>query len=752
MSTPTPPYHFHRMKRRYQWLRGMEVLLWSLAGGLLTYVVLKLFPIPIWLPRVSGVLVICTIAIDFSRRIHLYRIRDNDLAVYLNRHYPLLQESADLLLIDDEELSSLQQLQKIKTIQRFENLYPEIKLPHYIGRAAGVFALCILLGVALTALTRKNQITEPTSGVSAQQANIDKKKLPVSIRSATILIAPPSYTGIAKTTSSDFNLQIPEGSLVEWKISFSTNVIEPQIILSAKDTLEIPQNLGDYKIMRSFNTSGFYQLTWMNPDSSIQSTDYFKIEIIKDQAPSIVVQNLGQFLELDVNDNPNIHLNATLTDDYGLQQTSIVATVSKGSGEAIKFREEKLTFDKPKNIAGKEIQATRLIDLTKMGIQPGDELYFYIEVQDTKTPSPNRSRTDTYFIALKDTSTVETSFDAGLGVDLMPEYFRSQRQIIIDSEKLLKEKKTLAKKIFNERSNSLAHDQKILRLRYGEFLGEEFESSIGPQSVIEDHESDDQDIEKKFGHAHDTENEHNLIEEKKHAHDQKESDQARKQDPSKEYVHAHDSDEEATFLTQSIRAKLKAAITIMWDAELYLRLYQPEKSLPFQYKALKLLKEISQDSRIYVHRTGFDPPPLKEEKRLTANLSEIQTSTITVHSKKSEEYSAIRAAVLEIEKILKEDSIMISADASSTFKKAGHELAAIELIQPGGYLETLSLLKKLSTGEIKNVKTRDALLQIRKSLWQVLPQKTMSPQAPTGVTHALDLEFLKNLEASKQNH
>ena len=64
----------------------------------------------------------------------------------------------------------------------------------------------------------------------------------------------------------------------------------------------------------------------------------------------------------------------------------------------------------------------------------------------------------------------------------MPEYFRSQRQIIIDSEKLLREKKCIAKETFNARSNSLAYDQKVLRLRYGEFLGEEFESGIGPQA------------------------------------------------------------------------------------------------------------------------------------------------------------------------------------------------------------------------------------------------------------------------------
>ena len=87
-----------------------------------------------------------------------------------------------------------------------------------------------------------------------------------------------------------------------------------------------------------------------------------------------------------------------------------------------------------------------------------------------------------------------TTVDAGLGVDLMPEYFRSQRQIIIDSEKLLREKKGIAKETFNARSNSLAYDQKVLRLRYGEFLGEEFESGIGPQSTTEEDHAGEVDV------------------------------------------------------------------------------------------------------------------------------------------------------------------------------------------------------------------------------------------------------------------
>ena len=59
----------------------------------------------------------------------------------------------------------------------------------------------------------------------------------------------------------------------------------------------------------------------------------------------------------------------------------------------------------------------------------------------------------------------------------MPAYFRSQRQIIIDAEALLKEKPKLAQEKFVQRSDNIGVDQRLLRLRYGQFLGEESEGA-----------------------------------------------------------------------------------------------------------------------------------------------------------------------------------------------------------------------------------------------------------------------------------
>lgn len=742
-------YYLHKMRQRYRWIRGAEILIWALAAGLVSFYVSRLFLMPTVIDLTIASFVTCITAVAGIRQSRLLKISEKELALYLNRNYGALKDSADLLLRSDEELSPLQKLQKTKTVEILDEIYPTIKIPHHIGKAACVFIASVAISAALTSFKAKTFVTKQRVELPGDTSRVANNNLPTTIEKATITISPPAYTKISKHASNDFNLRVEEGSIVEWTISFKGQVNSSQIILSGRDSLPMIKHDDTFQVKSTFVNSGFYQLAWVKADGVMQYSDYYKIDVVKDQPPSIAVGNLDQFIEIQPTDNLRINLQATISDDYGMHNASIIATVSKGSGEAVKFREERLAFDAPKQISGNKVRATKLIDLHKLGLEPGDELYFYIEASDIKRPTPNLARTHTYFIALQDTASLETSVDGSLGVDLMPEYFRSQRQIIIDTEKLLTERKKISREHFNERSNSLAHDQKMLRMRYGEFLGEEFESNIGPSDHSEEIETD---ITEKFGHSHDTKNEHNLVEEKNESKKHVHSTDQEKEDPLKEFVHAHDRDEEATFFIQSIKAKLKAAITIMWDAELHLRLYQPTNSLPYQYKALKLLKEISQDSRIYVHRTGFDPPPLKEDKRLTGDLSEIGHSIAKNETSHDELYPDIRKAVTLIEKLLQNKSLTLSLDEKNILTNAGRELAELELKKPGGHLKTLSLLKMITQGEGNTSTPKDALLKIRMSFSKVLPNQVQYPQATSTTTHDLDLEFLKSLEAANQKN
>lgn len=752
MSIQEANDRIQNLKRRYLLTRSLEIVLYSVAAFLLTYAFTGLFTAqPEWK---IGIASMTGLIVASERTIHYKLLSLNHTAFiqFLNQHYPQLEESADLFLKDNSSLNLLQQLQLQKTLVKFNVLYPEIKLPNSILQSAIVFTAGVIFYFGLTAFVPK-PIVGRDSHFESPLENITGNAEPTIaiINKLTIQITPPEYTSIKPFTAETPGIIIPEGSRVTWTATFSSTVEEAKILLSGNDSVTMrSSDLLNFSTRSEISESGFYQVQWKD-QNEIVTSDYYKIEVVKDQVPKLSIDNLNQFTQLSFSDKLLVNVKSTLRDDYGLSDASIIATVSKGSGESVKFREERLRFDSPTKISGKDIQGEVTLNLNKLGLEPGDELYFYVEAFDNKVSVHNYNRTETFFIALQDTTTTTYIEDEGLGVDLMPEYFRSQRQIIIDTEKLLKDRKKISKQEFNSTSNELGYDQKVLRLRYGQFLGEEFEGAIGKVEVDDHEDESTESIIEKFGHAHDKENEHNLVADKKAvpgAHDHGGStDPNAKEDPLAAFAHNHDDGEVATFFVQSVRAKLKAALTVMWDAELHLRLFDPKTSLPYQYTALKLLKEISNDSRIYVHRTGFDPPPLKEEKRLSGDLSEVNSPTLKQNQQVVETYPAIRQVINLVEDMIGTNRTAVSSTEQQLFQKAGQELAQVAIEQPGKHLEGLSMLKLLADGSGNESERKAALVGVRKILWSVLPQESVSPAKKPVLMHKLDQQFLQNLES-----
>ena len=447
---------------------------------------------------IMSVAVVVVVIIIGMVRYRLFQLSNKEFIQYLNSNYPQLEESADLLQSDADLLTSLQKLQLQKTVQHFDSIYPEIKLPNFLPQSLGIFVLCAVAYFGLISFISPPSETTEEAPINIASVIDNPAKESATISFLSISVAPPSYTQIKTFTSSTPDLKVPEGSEVRWSVNFSSPVTHPKIFLSGKDSIDLRLLNDQYTTSVNLNESGFYQIQWTDNQKVVRS-DYYKIEIIKDQVPKVVVDNLNQFTRLSLADQRKLTLQSTLTDDYGLTKASIIATISKGSGESVKFREERLQFEKPTTISGKKVTAELKLDLNKLGMEPGDELYFYVEAVDNKTPSPNHNRTETFFIALQDTTQQVAVEDEGLGVDLMPEYFRSQRQIIIDTEKLLKERKKRTVQEFKSTSNELGYDQKVLRLRYGQFLGEEFEGQIGKVEVAEDDDDHESTIE-KFSH------------------------------------------------------------------------------------------------------------------------------------------------------------------------------------------------------------------------------------------------------------
>ncbi|MTI39501.1 tryptophan-rich sensory protein [Fulvivirga lutimaris] len=732
----------NRLKNQWRGLLVLESVLWLVGLMSLVYVINSKYGIG--LGNVHLILVLVPIYTLLLLYFKPWKVDIKRSAQWVDLKLEDAENSAYLLISDTSSLSFLATLQQQRISNRIAQMAKQIYPPLHLLRMLGPFVIMVLISWVINISPafeslHPNNDNQNTSPIIFNSADTTVKKEPAKILTQTVSVRPPAYTGLKSTSSAQMNVAALIGSRVNWLLEFNQPINKVLIETVGGSQFNFTKRNDKYQVSLSLEESGFYKFVFFDEAETRYESDIYQLIAIEDEVPVAEITDLNRFTQLEIEDPKDVMFTTEMRDDYGLAAASIIATVSKGSGESVKFREEQLEFDKPISMGSKSAVRKKSINLDDLKMEPGDELYFYVEVFDIKQPNPNRTRTETYFVSIRDTTEIEFTLEGSLGVDLMPDYFRSQRQLIIDTEKLIKNKPTLAKKDFNFTSNELGFDQKALRLKYGQFMGEEFETGITEetQEMVEEglgETQDENDPLAAYSHAHDTENEHNLV---------PEEEQEDEDDPLKAYMHDHDDPEETTLYIASIKGKLRAAMNEMWDAELYLRLFEPHKSLPYQYKALELIKEIKNHARIYVHRMGFDPPPIKEEKRLTGDLEKVETLTrFNENENKEIKYPAILAALNYIEQL--KASVTMDYDAT-IFKKAGDELGGIAIESPVKYLDALQNLQKLSIRKVEQDELPKILVKVQNQLHQAIPENLPTPVTKASSKDALTKLYLNQL-------
>ena len=448
----------------------------------------------------------------------------------------------------------------------------------------------------------------------------------ITLNEISIKINPPSYSGIPESTQNSFQISALKGSKISWNLRFSNPDLQVFLVNSVRDSLSFEKEATEYRLTDALNASGIYAIQAYKDNLLIYESSFFQIEAVDDMAPMILPSEKELYAYHFHEDGASKMVSAQLSDDFLVTEVFLVATLARGSGENVKFRETRIPIPK-KNFKSANLDLN--LDLNALDFKAGDELYYYWAAIDNKRPEANLSRSDTYFLNFVDSTGMTEEQLMGMAIHVMPDYFRSQRQIIIDTEKLIASKNSISDQDFNSTSNEIGYDQKLLRLRYGQYLGEEFESSAGGGAI---EEGDPEDLLAGFRHDHDHEDEAAGMAMQAPPTEKKEPEESHSHEDDEglgsildSYIHNHENEEMNTFYEASTKNMLKMALEQMWQSELYLRLFEPEKAIPYQEKALEYLKTVQQKSRVYVKRTGYDPPPIKEEeKRMSGELEKLE--------------------------------------------------------------------------------------------------------------------------------
>ena len=644
-----------RLQRQWKAESFVYCLLLALAGAVLLTAVLHTgLGWPLW---AGGPAVLLCLVISLALSPY-WRITLADTASYLDRMLPELEESCGLLLRGGAELGPLEKLQVARTAEKLSL----IRAPHPLRRklfvAAGLFVLAVLMSAGIGVMGGHRRSVAAVAVVQAG-AVASEKAVP-GIRAVSIRITPPAYTGRAVRSQSVFALQVEEGAVLSWEVTTTAAADTLQFIFN--DTARVSLRAANaehtlWRLTQPAVRSGFYQVR-----TGMQLSELYKLEVRPDEPPQVIILTPKPYTVVDYGEPTTIPLRVMLKDDYGISDAAVMATVSSGKGEAVKFKEQEIRWDRTFPGDRPLYELSRSLDLKALGLKPGDELYFYCRAKDNRG---QESRTQMYIISLTDTAQLMSLEGMTLGTDVKPEYFRSERQIIIESEQLLKEKDTLAVSAFHQRSNDLGIDQKLLRLRYGKFLGEEAEEGEPGGNP------GDTATFGAFGDA------------------------AKILDA---YTDKHDNAEDATFFEPAVKQQLKATLNEMWKAELQLRTFQPQAALPYAYKALRLLKDLQQQSRSFVAKTGARVTPLNPAKRLTGDLAGIQTAvqkTTVAGDLPETEVLRMVLALLEARRAGRVE--MNDADQGllqQALRRLGREAAA----RPGEYLSAYQAMRRMAAG------------------------------------------------------
>jgi hypothetical protein len=558
-----------------------------------------------------------------------------------------MDDSSDLLFADPSTLNPLERLQLARLQHRLASApAPDFRAPWPLRMLAAGALLAALL-IAMAALsptapeTSANAPSPPGAAMTAAATH-------VRLLQQQLEIEPPVYTRLPRRTGNELDARAPEGARLRWRLRFDPAPDAAALVFLDGRRIELRRDGVDWTAAATFDESGLYRIV---PAGGLPLLPdrLHRIDVVRDRPPQIRVTAPDRNLTLRAGGQRQWALAFEASDDYGVAANAqLRITTAQGTGENITFREQ------TRSIAGSGSRTHRRyahrLDLDALALAEGDDVVVQFAVSDNRAGRPQTVRSASYILRWPLPQAETGTGLEGLMKKTLPAYFRSQRQIIIDAEALLKEKPKLAQDAFAQRSDGIGVDQRLLRLRYGQFLGEETEGApqrpLLPTNDTEaeatahagaehdhDHDGDgDRDAGDDAAHASEANNtgaaegksaSPQPSDQHDHDHDDATPGAAaaqgfgRAEDVLEEYGHTHDLPEAATLLDPETRTTLRAALDQMWQSELNLRQGRPDAALPFAYKALDFIKQVQQASRIYLARVGYEQAPVDENRRLS---------------------------------------------------------------------------------------------------------------------------------------
>lgn len=621
----------------------------------------------------------------------------------LDARRPDLEDSADLLLRAPEQLGSLQRLQQARVARRLADAsLPDLRPAWPVRALALRWAVGASIVTVAVLVARHDEVSAPAAMPARTAA-------PTTARAPTLVerhldIEPPAYTGLPVRSEDTLDAKLPAGSRLRWRLSFEPQPASVELAFHDGHRIPLVPAGGAWTAERRIDRSTLYRLV-VDGGPATSAAPLHRLDAIADLPPSIRVVAPDQAVTPVEAGQRHWQVEFEASDDYGLGSARLEVTLAQGGGENVTVTERTLALRGQGD--AKQRRYVQRFDLAQLGLAPGDDVIVRLVADDQRSPMPNSARSGSLILRWPMGKSEESTGMEGLVRQTMPAYFRSQRQVIIDTEALAAERGRLPAERFAARSDAIGLDQRLLRLRYGQFLGEEVEE--GPEGAHEDHDDAEPGPERGATDS--------VLE---------------------QFGHTHDIPEAATLLDRETRELLRAALGEMWRAELHLRQGAPERALPYEYRALDRIKQVQQASRIYLARVGLELPPIDPTRRLAGDAGGVRSRGDALAASTTDD--ALPAATWQ--RI--GESASAGDDASNALRSELEAMAGWVRERESRLPQAIELLAAIDA--LGNDQSCEPCRQrLRALLWPLLPSPATAtrPRAPADATGTAYLEALQ---------
>jgi hypothetical protein len=560
-----------------------------------------------------------------------------DVARHLDATVPRADWSADLLAAWPESLQPLERLQRARVLDGLAAA-GDAPLPN------GTWGRPLMrLGVAMTAaaalllaLSRwGDEGRPPRRARSSAPASAAAAGVAAAIVRSRVEVEPPAYTRLPPRRVEGWAVRAEEGARVRFEVEVRGAVDGAALRFGDE---EVPLARGGGGVWRGevrAQRSELYAFHAAAAGHEVLHGPLSRLDVTRDQPPTLQVIHPQPLTVVPEQAPGTLVMEVAAQDDYGVAGVDATLVVAHGNGEQVTFREVHQALVRR---AGGRFAGT--LDLARAGLAAGVEGYLRFEARDNREPEPGRTRSATLRISVAQAGQARgAALNGGIVLQPLPEMFRSERQIILDTRQLLREAPHLAVAEVQRRTESIGFDQRALRLRYGALLGEEVESGVAveaaaaevraarpagtsPPAAGKGDGAAAAPDEQEEGHGGPPHPEASQGMGTVAGGGDRATALARALPEG--MVHIHDSAESMSFFPDALRREMRQVLTDMWGAEGRLRVGVPREALPFEERALRQLKEVQQRSRAFVPKLGFEAPEIDAARRLTGDLEGVE--------------------------------------------------------------------------------------------------------------------------------